>query len=82
MYLQNDITSPFGLHNNFISIILKNILKSSLEFKCIKNLVRGLRNPMLHLELIIIWDSTTVEQFIPYETEKYLGDTGNNTLLC
>lgn len=54
MYLQDDITSLFGLHNNFTSIISKSIMKSSLELKYIKNLVREFRNPMLHLELTII----------------------------
>lgn len=54
MYLQNDITSLFGLHNIFTSFISKNIPKFSLELKYIKNSGRKFINPTLNHELIII----------------------------
>lgn len=54
MYLQNDTTSLFALHNIFTSVISKSILKSSLEVKYIKNSVREFRNPTLDHEWIIM----------------------------
>lgn len=52
MYLQNDITSLFGLCNIFTSGISKSILKSLLEVKYIKNSVREFRNPTLDFLLM------------------------------